>query len=453
MAVVNPDEVDTSAEEERAIAIWRLKRTIEELEAFSGSGTSVISLLIPPGEQISAITNMLAGEYGTASNIKSRVNRNAVLAAITSASNRLKLYNRLPPNGLALFCGEIEDRGKIQKVVIDLTPYKPISNFIYLCDSRFHTEHLRELLTNDDAYGFIIMDGHGTLWGTVSGNSRQIIQRFLVDLPKKHGRGGQSSVRFARLREESRHHYVTKVAEMSVKNFINPQTNRPTVKGLVLAGSADFKNVLALSDAFDVRLKSIVCAQIDINYGGEMGFNQAIDLVSDTLKDIKLMQEVRHISDFLENIATDSKKFAFGIIDTTRCLEMSSVEKLLVWEDLPHHRVVFRDPAKPDGTIIRYYNKEQMEDISNFVDKATGEKYDVLSDDLLAEWLVDNYRGFGCRLEFVSDKSSEGAQFVHGFGGIGAILRWQVDLNELEKQLQDDQQEDADLIEDLEDFI
>ena len=42
---------------------------------------------------------MLTDEYGTASNIKSRVNRLSVLGAITSAQQRLKLYNKIPPNG------------------------------------------------------------------------------------------------------------------------------------------------------------------------------------------------------------------------------------------------------------------------------------------------------------------------------------------------------------------
>lgn len=35
---------------------------------------------------------MLTGEYGTASNIKSRVNRLSVLGAITSTQQKLKLY-------------------------------------------------------------------------------------------------------------------------------------------------------------------------------------------------------------------------------------------------------------------------------------------------------------------------------------------------------------------------
>lgn len=45
--------------------------------------------------QIARVQKMLGDEYGTASNIKSRVNRLSVLGAITSAQQRLKLYNKV----------------------------------------------------------------------------------------------------------------------------------------------------------------------------------------------------------------------------------------------------------------------------------------------------------------------------------------------------------------------
>jgi len=63
------------------------------------------------------------------------------------------------------------------------------------------------------------------------------------------GRGGQSALRFARLRMEKRHNYVRKVAETAVQMFIS--NDRPNVVGLVLAGSADFKTELSQSDMFD----------------------------------------------------------------------------------------------------------------------------------------------------------------------------------------------------------
>lgn len=67
----------------------------------------MISLVIPPKDQISRVSKMLTDEYGTASNIKSRVNRLSVLSAITSTQQRLKLYSKVPPNGLVLYCGTI----------------------------------------------------------------------------------------------------------------------------------------------------------------------------------------------------------------------------------------------------------------------------------------------------------------------------------------------------------
>ena len=175
---------------------------------------------------------MLTQEYGTASNIKSRVNRLSVLAAITSTQQRLKLYTRVPPNGLVLFVGTIlTDEGKEKKVSFDFEPHKPINTYVhdlscclylnmshsslYLCDNKFHTEALQELLESDSKFGFIVMDGNGTLFGTVAGNTREVIHKFTVDLPKKHGRGGQSALRFARLRDEKRHNYVRKVAELA----------------------------------------------------------------------------------------------------------------------------------------------------------------------------------------------------------------------------------------------
>lgn len=143
---------------------------------------------------------------------------------------------------------------------------------LYLCDNKFHTEALQELLESDSKFGFIVMDGNGTLFGTVAGNTREVVHKFTVDLPKKHGRGGQSALRFARLRDEKRHNYVRKVSELAVQHFIT--ADKVNVTGLVLAGSADFKTELSMSDMFDQRLAAKVIKVVDVSYGGENGFNQ-----------------------------------------------------------------------------------------------------------------------------------------------------------------------------------
>ncbi|KAJ1616318.1 peptide chain release factor eRF1/aRF1 [Pavlovales sp. CCMP2436] len=65
--------------DDKSIEIWKIKKLVKGLAAARGNGTSMISLILPPKDQISRAAKMLADEYGTASNIKSRVNRLSVL--------------------------------------------------------------------------------------------------------------------------------------------------------------------------------------------------------------------------------------------------------------------------------------------------------------------------------------------------------------------------------------
>jgi peptide chain release factor subunit 1 len=391
----------------------------------------MISLILPPKDQVSRATKMLSDEYGTASNIKSRVNRLSVLSAITSAQQRLKLFNKVPPNGLVLYCGTILTAdNKEKQVTIDFEPFKPINTSLYLCDNKFHTEALHELLESDDKFGFIVMDGHGTLYGTLSGNTRNIVHTFTVDLPKKHGRGGQSSVRFARLRMEKRHNYLRKVAEVAVTMFIT--NDRPNVRGLILAGSGDFKRELNTSDMFDQRLSSQVIKIVDVSYGGLNGFNQAIELAQDALGNVKFVQEKKLIAKYFDEISQDTGKYCFGVADTLKSLDMGAVETLIVWENLDVERITVRNNQSGEESLL-HLTPEQQRDQTHFFEEATGVELEVLDKMPLMEWFAENYKTFGATLEFVTNRSPEGSQFVKGFGGIGGILRYQVDLQELQE--------------------
>ncbi|KAK2150419.1 hypothetical protein LSH36_406g02070 [Paralvinella palmiformis] len=421
-------EGETNAD--RNVEIWKIKKLIKSLEAARGNGTSMISLIIPPKDQISRVAKMLADEFGTASNIKSRVNRLSVLGAITSVQQRLKLYNKVPPNGLVIYCGTIvTDEGKEKKVNIDFEPFRPINTSLYLCDNKFHTEALTALLADDSKFGFIVMDGNGALFGTLSGNTREVLHKFTVDLPKKHGRGGQSALRFARLRMEKRHNYVRKVAEVAVQLYIT--NDRPNIAGFVLAGSADFKTELSQSDMFDPRLQAKVIKIVDVSYGGENGFNQAIELAAESLANVKFIQEKKLIGKYFDEISQDTGKYCFGVEDTLKALEMGSVEILIVWENLEIMRYVLKNHQTDEEKVL-FLKPEQEKDKTYFTDKKTGVEMELVESMALLEWFANNYKNFGATLEIITDKSQEGAQFVKGFGGIGGILRYQVDFQSLE---------------------
>merc|ERR1719261_570628 len=269
-----------------------------------------------------------------------------------------------------MYCGTVmTDDGKEKKVTKDFEPHKPINTTLYLCDNKFHTEDLAELLESDDKFGFLIMDGNGALYGTLQGNHREVLHKFSVDLPKKHGRGGQSALRFARLRLEKRHNYVRKVGELATQFFITD--NRPNIKGLIMAGSAEFKNDLLSSDLMDPRLADIVIKIVDISYGGENGFNQAIELASDTLKNVKFIHEKKLISKFLDELAQDTGKYCFGIKDTIAGLEMGAVETLIVWEELEIKRLHIRNPHT-DAEQVLYIRPDEEKNEKLFRDPDSG---------------------------------------------------------------------------------
>ena len=205
---------------DKEIEIVRTRKLIKFLESVNGNHTSMISLLIKVGDQLNLINNLLTNEIGTANNIRSRVNRLSVINAITSVKEKLKNYTKIPKNGLILYSGTILIENKERQYTSCFEPYKPLKTTLYMCDNKFHTEDLYYLLQDEKTFGFVIVDGNGCLFGTLNGNNKITLHEFSVDLPKKHGRGGQSANRFARLRLEARQNYVRKCCEMITKYFI-----------------------------------------------------------------------------------------------------------------------------------------------------------------------------------------------------------------------------------------
>jgi peptide chain release factor subunit 1 len=136
---------------------YKIKQSIERLErkkSFTGT-TSLVTLYMPHGTSIPDVTQQLINERGTAANIKSKQTGKAVTAALSSILNRIKQMRELPKNGLVIFCG-MTQTGKVE--YFPITPVEPISRKMYICDSRFHTEHLREQLQEKDQFGLMVID-------------------------------------------------------------------------------------------------------------------------------------------------------------------------------------------------------------------------------------------------------------------------------------------------------
>jgi peptide subunit release factor 1 (eRF1) len=68
-----PLKMTSSAIRNADVEKLRLKRLLNDIENVEGSGTSMLSIIIPAGGSISKMATKLNSEYGAADNIKSRL--------------------------------------------------------------------------------------------------------------------------------------------------------------------------------------------------------------------------------------------------------------------------------------------------------------------------------------------------------------------------------------------
>ena len=215
-------------------------------------------------------------------------------------------------------------------------------------------------------------------------------------------------------------------------NKVFLSNERPNVEGIIIAGYADFKQKVFENQEFDQRLRTVVLKLVDISYGGEQGFNQAIGMSMECFSNVRLVQEQKMINKFYEEITFDTGKICYGAEETVKCLIDNSVGTLIVWDNLAIQRVELKIKGSTDSdeVLIRYLSTEDVEYKSSWTDKNTGIEYAIADYDPLIDWLSENYQNFKADLFFVTDKSPEGSQFVTGFSGIGGLLRYKIELTE-----------------------
>lgn len=376
--------------ENNYLNIIKLKRLINKLNSFSGSGTSMVSLIIPSDKKIHDIVQRLTVEQNSVSNIKSSKNSKAVFSAIDSIKDRLKYYNILPKNGLVIYCGvELNDK----KMLLDFEPPKPIKSFKYYCDSKFDTLELENMLSDDKTYGYIVIDGNGLLCAKLKGQNYEIIYKQNNTLPRKHNKGGQSSVRFERLYNEKKLGYIRKCCETINNLYINNE--KINVECIIVGGMSNIKNKMIEDITLDQRIKNKILNLVDISSGGEQGLNILINLSKDTIKNSIYIYEKDILAEFYKNINLDAKNICIGYKDTVKYLDEKLIETIIIYEK---------------------FNKE-------------------INGENIIDWLLENCSNI--KVIILECNTAEGNMFINGFGGICGYTHYEIENNEYNEENQD----------------
>lgn len=116
---------------------------------------------------------------------------------------------------------------------------------------------------------------------------------------------------------------------------------------------------------FDLGHAANILNVVDISYGGENNFNQAIEMSFEILANVKFIQEKRLIGKYFKEISQDTEKYLFGVDDTFNALESGAIETLIVWEILISIDNVVKNIATSE-IVIKHLTKEQEGNSENF---------------------------------------------------------------------------------------
>ncbi len=419
-----------STAKKSSLELFRLRKTLNSLANKEGSHTELITVYVPPGKQISDALNLLRNEYGTASNIKSNVTRKNVLDAITKAQQKLKLFKDPGEKGIVVFTGALLAEGaapgteRMEAYVI--VPPEPIKIFLYRCDSRFHTEHLQEMLREKEAYGILLVDANNATIATLQGKRLQIVRQMHSGVAGKTKAGGQSARRYERLRDMQLNEYFTRVGVHANETFL-PIEN---LKGIILGGPGPTKYDFEKGDYLNYQLKNKILDVIDTAYVEEQGVKEIVDKAPEIMRKVRYIEEKEVMQKFLYEVGHDTGLITYGEGEVRRLLQNGAVRTVLMSEDLDLVRVTVKCGACGFEEQHTVKSKEVADFEKGLIGKPCGtckapsftivDKKDVVDD------LAELAELSNTDVEVISGETEEGQMLKNAFGGLAAILRFKM---------------------------
>jgi len=398
-------------------AKYKLKKVVEELKEKKGRHTELISVYVPQGFNLNEIGNLIAQEISLTQNVKSKTVRKNVISALTKIQQYLKLYKKTPPNGLAIFCGNIsENEGESDIKIWAIEPPDPIKMKLYWCDQKFETEPLEEMMKEKDVYGLVVLDKSEANFGILRGKKINVIQNLSSIVPGKTRAGGQSSARFQRVREGMLNDFLKKVGEYFKKIF-----SEEDIKGIIVGGPGPIKEKFVEEGYISEELKKRIIGIKDTGYTGEYGLEELLNRSQDLLQEAEIAKEKQLCKRFFDELRKDTGKAAYGIEEVKKALEMGAVEIVLISENLEWEEVEYLCECG-------YGEKKFVKKKEKFNQKCPkcGKKMNIVADMDIIEAFEEMAKETGAKIEIISRDSSEGEQ-LYLLGGIGAILRFSLE--------------------------
>ena len=400
----------------------RLKLALEDLREMKGFGTELVTLIIPPDRHISDARSLLQNEHGQAANIKSKGTRKNVQGAIESAISTLSRYKTPGENGIAIFVGSIiigNNKNRMVSVVVEEPP-QPLMSFRYRCDSVFELTQLEDMLVDKKSYGLFVIDRSEAAFGIASGKRIHVQEHLVSNIMGKHRQGGQSAQRFERLIEEAAHNFFKRATEHACNYWL---PNLENIQAIIIGGPGATKDFVVKNDYFHHEVgKKLAKTHFDVGYSNESGVRELVENAGALMGEIELDAERQVMNSFLAELFKSSPRATYGEMMVRSALERGAIDKLLISEGLRKNTISMQCGSCQHEWTATVGRMEALPACPSC--KASGDNAKELNSVSLIDELGKMAERSNTEIIYISIDTEEGAQLLHGFGGLAALCRY-----------------------------
>lgn len=196
------------------------------------------------------------------------------------------------------------------------------------------------MLKTETNYGIIFITGKMYAFYKIIKSGDHIEHKKIcsnnVDLPNKHNKGGQSSLRFSKLHAEKVTAYIKKVSELVPKYYMTNNNTECLIDKLFIAGSGKKKKLLAETELvkqyFSNKINLINTS--DVN---DQTIYETINNCNILFHNNESEKETRIIEKIKNLMINNVDQLVFGIIEINNALLNCELQEIIITEEHKHN--------------------------------------------------------------------------------------------------------------------
>jgi peptide chain release factor subunit 1 len=232
---------------------------------------------------------------------------------------------------------------------------------LYRCDKEFILDPLKAIVEHENTYGLVVLDRRDAMVGLLKGKTIIPLVQTHSEVPGKHKSGGQSAVRFERLREGATIEHFKKIAEYMKDQFLPIVQD---IKGIIIGGPGVTVNLFMQGDYVTGDVKKKIIGTKDLSYTGEFGMEELVEKSDDLLAAEEVADEKKIMQKFFYELSKDTGLAAYGKADVMKYIGYGAVDTVLLSEELPDDVIEeFEVEAEKMGSKVTLISTETREGV------------------------------------------------------------------------------------------